>query len=259
MDLGLKGKTVIVTGGSRGVGGGISEAFAAEGAKVVMDDLGNDEEGQRYAEQLSEKYDTEAYLVVGDISNPDDVKHVFDFAEEKTGSVDVLVNCAGLTGGSTNGIVGELSIETFRRNLEVNLVGTFQMTTEFVNRVQAEGHGGRIVNILSKASRSTTTKGHTCLTLTKSALEGFTRQCAVDLTDKGIIVNGIMPGSAFNSRFVGSADQMADPKTQARLARLPLHRFAQPIEIGRNVCWLASEQCSLAVGSIVDATGGLLT
>lgn len=258
MDLGFKGKTAIVTGGTRGVGGGISEIFAREGANVVMDDLGNPEESEAYAAQLQEKYGVKAVFVSGDISNPDDVKNVFDTAERETGSIDILVNCAGLTGPSTNGVVPELTVETFKRNLDVNLVGTFMMTTEFVTRLLAAEKGGRIVNILSKAAMSTTTKGHTCLTVTKAGLMGFTKQLAVDLTDKGIIVNGIMPGSAKNSRFKGTPEELADPKTQARLKRLPMGRFAEPTEIGQMVAFLASDQCQLAVGSIVDATGGLL-
>jgi NAD(P)-dependent dehydrogenase (short-subunit alcohol dehydrogenase family) len=258
MDLGFSGKTVVVTGGSRGVGGGISEIFAREGANVVMDDLSHPEESAAYAKSLGEKYGANVYFVTGDISNPDDVKRVFDFAEEKTGSLDILVNCAGLTGPSTNGLIYEMPVETFKRNLDVNVVGTFMMSAEFSRRLIAAGRGGRIVNILSKASVSTTTPGHVCLAVSKAGLMGLTKQLAVELTSKGIIVNGIMPGSAMNSRFKGTPEELEDPKTKARLERLPMGRFAKPTEIGQMVAFLASDQCQLAVGSIVDATGGLL-
>lgn len=259
MDLGFKGKTVIVTGGARGIGGGISEVFAQEGANVIIDDLARPEECEAYAKELSEKYNTNVYFVKGDISNQDDVKHVFDFAIEKTGSVDVLVNNAGLTGGATSDVVPEMTVEKFKRNMDVNVVGTFMMCTEFAKRAIEAGKGGRIVNILSKAAVSTTTKGHSCLAVSKAGLMGFTKQLAVDLTDKGIIVNGVMPGSVYNSLFDGkNKEEMESPKMKARLERLPLKRFAEPVEIGRVVAFLASEQNQVAVGSIVDITGGLL-
>ena len=269
MDYGLKGKTAVVTGGGRGLGGGISEVLASEGANVIVADRTQAEDSDELVARLNSQYGVKAVFVACDISDPDLVTNCFDVAIAETGRVDILVNCAGLTGPSTNGLIGEMSKETFFASLNVNLMGTFLMTTEFVKRVTAagvdaegkvnNGAGARIVNICSKASVSTTSKGHACLTVTKSGIAGFTRQCAVDLTDKGIIVNGIMPGSATNSRFKGTEEDMADPRTQKALARLPLHRFATPLEIGQMVAWLTSDANPLAVGAVIDATGGLLT
>ncbi|MGN1277008.1 MAG: SDR family NAD(P)-dependent oxidoreductase [Floccifex sp.] len=258
MDLGFKGKTVIVTGGARGVGGGISEIFAREGANVIIDDLARPEECEAYAKELAEKYNTSVTFVQGDISNPDDVKKVFDTADAVYGGADILVNNAGLTGPSTNALITEMPMDKLRKNVEVNFIGTFMMSQEFANRAIAKGKPGRVVNILSKAAVSSTTAGHVCLATTKAALMALTKQMAVELTESGIIVNGVMPGSAKNSLFTGKPEELENPNVKRRLAKLPTHKLAEPTEIGQVVAFLASEQNQVAVGSIVDITGGLL-
>ena len=134
------------------------------------------------------------------------------------------------------------------------MTGMFLMSTEFVRRLLAQDKGGRIVNLLSKASLTTTTKGRGCYVTNKTGQMGFTKQLAVDLTDKGIICNGIMPGSVRDPKTIN----YSDPRTKARLKRLPTGRFGEPYEFGKMVAFLASEQCQLAVGSVVDFTGGMM-
>ena len=114
----------------------------------------------------------------------------------------------------------------------------------------AQNKGGRIVNVLSKASLTTTTKGRGCYVTNKTGQMGLTKQLAVDLTDKGIICNGIMPDSVRDVRD----EKPVEPK----LKRLPTHRLARPYEFGKMVAFLSSEQCQLAVGAVIDFTSGMM-
>ena len=152
-------------------------------------------------------------------------------------------------------MIWEIPLDEWKYNIDNNMTGMFLMSTEFVRRLMAENKGGRIVNLLSKASLTTTTKGHACYVTNKTGQMGFTKQLAVDLTDKGIICNGIMPGSVKNQN---TSTDPNDPRYIARLKRLPMGRYGEPYEFGKMVAFLASEQCQLAVGSVVDFTGGMM-
>ena len=254
MDLGFKGKTAIITGGAKGIGSGITEVFVEEGANVICDYRSNPEYCEEFIEGLRKKYPgAQIYGVQGDVSKPEDVNKIFDFAMEKFGSLDILVNNAGNPGAGLK-MIWEIPLDEWNYNIDNNMTGMFLMSTEFVRRLLAAEKGGRIVNLLSKASLTTTTKGRMMYVTNKTAQMGLTKQLAVDLTDKGIICNGVMPGTVANSR---TPDE-SDPRYQARLKRLPMGRYGTPVEFGKMVAFLASEQCQLAVGAVIDFTGGMM-
>lgn len=251
MDLGFKGKTVIVTGACKGIGGGISEVFAQEGANLILDYRSDPEYCESFIQSLRDKYGAEIYGIQADVSKYEDIIRIFDFAEERFGRLDVVVNNAG--SGPTTEIL-DLELDEWNDVLNNNVTGQFLMSREFARRNVAQGKGGHIVNLLSKASVSTTTKGRGCYVTNKHAELGLTRQLAVDLTDKGFIVCGIMPGSVRNSMMrTWTPEQEA-----ARAARCPIGRLTEPIEFGYYVAWLASEKNTTAIGCGVDATAGML-
>ena len=250
MDLRFKGKTAIVTGGSKGIGLGITEVFLEEGANVICDYRSKPEQSEERIQELRDKYPGgQIYGIQADVSKPDDVKRIFDFAMEKFGSLDILVNNAGNPGGN-NQMIWEIPLDVWKDNIDNNMTGMFMMSTEFARRLMAQNKGGRIVNVLSKASLTTTTKGRGCYVTNKTGQMGLTKQLAVDLTDKGIICNGIMPDSVRDVRD----EKPVEPK----LKRLPTHRLARPYEFGKMVAFLSSEQCQLAVGAVIDFTSGMM-
>ena len=256
MNLRFEGKTAIVTGGAKGIGSGITEVMLEEGANVICDYRSNPEYSEAFIQGLREKYPNgQIYGVQGDVSKPDDVKKIFDFAEEKFGRLDILINNAGNPGFHLD-MIWDIPLDEWNYNIDNNMTGMFLMSTEFARRLMAANKGGRIVNLLSKASLTTTTKGHACYVTNKTGQMGLTKQLAVDLTDKGIICNGIMPGSVRDVR--NNPVNYDDPRTKARLKRLPTGRFGEPYEFGKMVAFLASEECQLAVGSVVDFTGGMM-
>ncbi len=254
MELGHSEKTVIVTGGAKGIGAGICEVFAKEGANLVINYHSNPESANAFGNFLKDKYGIGAICVQGDIGNEDDVVRIYDEAEKGFGRLDVLVNNAG-RGYSTD--FWNISLEVWNQHLNDNLTGQFLMSREFARRMVPHNRRGWIVNILSKASISSTTKGRVCYVCNKAGEVGLTHAMAVDLTEYGIHVNGVMPGFVLGSNLEKQRDNQPEVY-EKRIQRVPLKRIGKPWEIGNMVAFLASEQCELAVGTVVDMTGGLL-
>ena len=131
------------------------------------------------------------------------------------------------------------------------------MSREFARRAIARKQRGWIVNVISKAAIFTTTPGRIAYVSNKAGEVGLTHALAVELVGHGIHVNGVLPGHIMASRLEEEM-RLRPEKYQQRLQRAPLKRVGEPWEIGATVAFLASDQCALAVGSIVDITGGLL-
>ena len=254
MDLGLRGKTVIVTGGSKGIGAGICEVFAREGANLVVNYHSDPQSAEELIARLTDSYGCSAAAVKGDVGREADVQQIFDTALDAFGQVDILVNNAGR--GYTIDF-RETTLEQWNQALNDNLTGQFLMSREFARRVIPTGRRGWIVNILSKASMTSTTKGRVCYVANKAGEVGLTHSMAVDLTEYGIHVNGVMPGFVLANTLLAQREH--NPEEFARrVERGPIKRVGEPWEIGTMVAFLASEQCQLAVGTVVDMTGGLL-
>lgn len=253
MDLGFKGKTVVITGGTKGIGSGISEVFAMEGANLIIDYRSNkDNSSEEFIQGLREKYNIKAFGIKQDLAEPDCAIKIFDFAMEKFGRIDVLVNNAG--GSNESKEIQDITLEEWNTALINNVTQYYLMGSEFAKRLIVSKQKGSIVNVLSKASMTTTTKGRACYVTNKTAQMGLTKQMAVDLSQWGIIVNGIMPGSVMNQRMAKRDEEyMAE-----RVKRMPLGKINDPIEIGYYVAFLASEKNQVVVGAPCDATGGML-
>ena len=149
------------------------------------------------------------------------------------------------------------ALEEWNQCLNDNLTGQFLMSREFARRVIPAKRKGWIVNILSKASCTSTTKGRVCYVCNKSGETGLTHSLAVDLTEYGIHVNGVMPGFVMANTLKTQYETNRTEFNQ-RVERVPLKRVGEPWEIGTMVAFLASDKCELAVGTCVDMTGGLL-
>jgi len=256
MDLHLKDKIVVISGGSSGIGAGISEAFAREGARVCFTYYTLDPNGLPQAQELKEKldaqYGVDTFYAPVDCSNEAEVKQLFDTVEAHFGDVvQILCNNAGVT--AKCGVMPDVSTETWNFFIAGHMTNYFFMSREYCNRIIPTKKPGWIVNTLSKASLSSASKGSLCVVANKAAEWGMTHAMAVDLTDYNIHVNGIMPG------YVDNGHSKFDPvKFEQRMQRVPIHRLALPIEIGNIAVFLASDQNQLAVGTTYDASGGLL-
>jgi 3-oxoacyl-[acyl-carrier protein] reductase len=248
MDLGLQGKVVLVTGGSRGLGRAICLALAEEGAKVAVNYVKTDPAA--LVRQLMELRAPKAVAVRGDVSQTDMVREVFDRTEGELGPVDILINNAGIW---PKALVTDMTDEQWTSALAVNFTAPFLTCREAVQRWIASGHKGRIVNITSLTAYHGSTNGHAHYAAAKAGLANFTISLAREMAPHGILVNAVAPG------FMAT-DMVAETwkKNSARyLARIPLGRIGNPAEVAAAAVFLASERASYMTGATIHVNGGI--
>lgn len=254
--LNLNGKAAIVTGGAKGIGFGIAYRLAEAGAKVLVAD--NDQPAaQNAVQQLTSKgWIAEAFTV--DVSDETAVKSMVDTCKQKFGSVDVLVNNAGIYPPAP---IAQMSKEDFERVIDVNLRSVF-LTTKYAGDVMKQQKGGRIINITSIDALHPSMVGLAHYDASKHGMWGFTKNSALELAADNIWVNAVAPGG-INTPGVAamskgaSAEQM-EATTKAFMAKIPMHRFGEPDEIGKVVLFLASDMASYMTGEQIVVDGGAL-
>ncbi|MHB8897290.1 MAG: SDR family NAD(P)-dependent oxidoreductase, partial [Thermoguttaceae bacterium] len=207
MDLGLKDKTVLVTGGYRGLGKAIGRSLAAEGANVAINHRRSATEAESLARQLRNEFAVQAAAVAGDVSLEHDVAAMFDHVETRLGPVDALVNNAAFCPAAAT---VDLSVEDFRQALDVNMTGTFLCSREMVRRLLAAGRHGRIVNISSQAAFRGSQSGKTAYDASKAGIVGFTISLGLEMARHGIHVNCVAPGLMYTEMLAEAID--ADPE-----------------------------------------------
>jgi len=251
MDLKLKDKIALVTGGSRSLGKEICISLAAEGAKVAVNYRRNPELAQALAEHIKTTYGTQAVPALADVSKEADVIAVFDQIEKDLGQIDILINNAAVCPTCP---VHEMSEQVWKETIDVNLNGTFLTSREFVKRLLQKKRKGRIVNIVSQAAFRGSTTGHAPYDASKGGIVSFTIALAREVAKKGIGVNAVAPGIIRTDMMAPALAQ----NEQKYLNRIPLHRIAEPREIADIVTFLASEKAAYMTGATVDVSGGML-
>ena len=239
------GKTVIITGGARGLGASHARGFAAEGANVVVADLLEDE-GMAVAAELG----GQAIYAPLDVTDALGWASVVQEAEKTFGPVSVLVNNAGV---ATLGGIEETGPETWRWVLDVNVTGAFLGIRAVASSMRRAG-GGAIINVSSVAGMMGVA-GLGGYTTSKWALRGLTKVAALELARDGIRVNSVHPGAVDTAMTVS-------PETGevlfTDLEQLAVGRLARPEEITSMVLFVASEQAAFSTGSEFVADGGRL-
>ena len=258
MDLNLRNKVALVTGGSRGLGRAIVLGLAAEGAKVAIHYYSNPEKGidlgseaAELAKVVAAARGVAAVPVPGDMAKAGDIVDVFRRAEESLGPVDILVNNAGTW---PTAYVKDLTEEEWNATVAVNLTGPFLACREAVRRWLGAGRGGRIVNIVSQAAFHGSTSGHAHYAASKAGVVAFTVSLAREVASHGIHVNAVAPGMISTDM----AREALEQNRAAYLKRIPLGRIADPAEVAHVVVFLCSERASYMTGATVDVTGGML-
>ena len=251
MDLNLKDKVALVTGGSRGLGKAICLSLAAEGAKVAVNYRRTADKAQAVVDEIKTQYSLEALAVGGNVAEEADVLSIFKQVAEKFSQIDILVNNAAVCPTCQ---VKDMSKQMWTETIEVNLTGTFLTSREFVKRLLEADRKGRIVNIVSQAAFRGSTTGHAPYDASKGGIVSFTIALAREVAQKGIGVNAVAPGLILTEMV----SKVLKENEQKYLSRIPLHRIAEPEEVADVVTFLASERAGYMTGATVDVTGGML-
>lgn len=253
MQVDLKEKVVIVTGGGGAIGAAMACAFAANGAKVVV--AGRTKKTLDLTVDKIKEQGGVAAAVIADVSDPQSAASMVSETVNIFGRLDVLVNNAGINGGPNDRKpIHEYSEELWSRIIGVDLNGIFYCSKPAVLQMIRQGQGGNIINIGSIVG-VTPLRLQCAFAAAKAGVFNLTKAMALELAPENIRVNGIAPGSIM---FEGTkALFYADPvKAEAMMSHIPQHRPGEPEDIAGMACFLASEDASYITGSINIVDGG---
>jgi len=245
----LKGKVAIITGASRGIGKGIAEVFAEEGADVAVNYVASAQAAEDVAAWIRSK-GRRAITVKADVAKRAEVEAMMDKTWKELGPVDILVNNAGI---ETIVPFLELSDDQWTRLVDVNLRGDWLCSQVFCKRAVAEGRKGNIV-MIGSIQAAKVLPGRTHYAPTKLGLEALTRNMSAEMTPLGIRVNCVHPGlidTDMTEWVMKSPDILP-----IVLAQISLGRAGQPREIGTVVAFFASDEASYLTGQSIHVDGG---
>ena len=257
MDLGLEGKVVLITGGSRGIGRATAVAFAEEGASVALcaRDSGTLEETLFEVKRTT---GMAAFIYPADLTEPEAPKRFVAAAAEHYGAVNILVNNAGAAPAKS---VETLTEADWDLAINLKLRGYLRASLAALPHLRQAG-GGHIVNVVGAAGRQpgpySVTSG-----LVNAAIMNFTRSLADQVAPEGIIVNAVAPGPVRTDRFnemlatmAGARNTSPEDVAKAIAANLPTRQIPEPEEIARIIVFAASDCANLIVGSTIAADSG---
>jgi len=243
----LSGKVALVTGSARGIGRSIAETFGAEGAIVVVNDVGNDA-GARETLAAITSSGGNGTVEMFDVGNAAEVDAGVKNILAAHGRIDILVNNAGIT---RDNLLLRMSEEEFDTVLRVNLKGTY-LLTKTVTRHMMKQRSGKVVNISSVVGMMGNA-GQSNYAAAKAGIIGFTKAAARELAPRNITVNAIAPG------FIRTAMTAGLPEAVQKtfLAQIPLGRFAEPKEVAELALFLSSDASSYITGQVIGLNGGM--
>lgn len=246
-DFDFTGKTVIVTGGSRGIGAATVELFARLGATVIFNYQSRPAAANKVLSRIK-KYSPRSQADRCDVSDYYQVENFVDSITKKHKHIDILVNNAGIWEG---GAVDRLSVKDWQRTMQINLDGAFYFTRKFVAYLKKEKRSGNIIFVSSTAGQRGEAY-HSHYAASKGALISFTKSLAVELAPFKIRVNCIAPGWVQTDM---SADALRREKRKI-MPTLPLGYIPRADEIAGPIVFLASEWASAITGEILNVNAG---
>ena len=254
---GLKGKGVLVTGGTSGIGQAIAVKFAEYGANVAINYLRQPDEASETEQQVHscvnrvQQAGVRDVLVQGDVSREEDVVPMVERAVSELGGLDVLINNAGIQISRHS---EELMIEDFDKVLAVNVRGAFLCAREAIRHFLAEGKPGVIINV-SSVHQLIPKPDYLGYSVSKGGMQNLTRTLALEYAARGIRVNGLGPGATVTPINRGWID---DPVKREQVeSHIPMRRAGTADEMGAVACFLASDDAAYITGQTIFVDGGL--
>ncbi len=244
----LKGKTAIVTGGSRGIGRAIALELASKGANVAVTCANNIESAKVVAEEI-QRMGVSGMAVKADVSKAEEVENLVSEVLNKFGGIDILVNNAGITRDS---LIIRMTEQQFDEVININLKGAF-ICTKVISRVMIKQKWGKIINV-SSAVGIIGNAGQSNYSAAKAGLIGFTKSTAKELAKRGINVNAVAPGFIETDMTSGLPDKVKEEY----LKGIPLQRMGKPEDVAKTVLFLASEYSDYITGQVISIDGGMV-
>lgn len=245
--MSLKGKTAIVTGGSRGIGEAVALKLAGQGANIAIVYVGDESEGAN-AKANVEKLGVRAELYYCDVSDFEATKEVVEKIIDDFGGIDILVNNAGIVRDS---LVLSMKENDFDCVINVNLKGTFNMiknTYSYFMRKRA----GRIVNVASVVGINGNA-GQANYSSSKAGVIGLTKSVAKELAGRGVTCNAVAPGYIETDM----TNALSDKVKEAIAASIPMKKRGKPEDVANAIAFLASDDASYITGEVIKVDGGM--
>lgn len=242
------GKVVFVTGAARGIGKEICLVMAKEGYDVSLNYRTKTDEVDEVKKEI-ESYGVKCAIVQGDVGSFSECEKMVKETVEQLGSIDVLVNNAGIT---RDGLLMRMNSEDFTKVIDVNLVGTFNVTRNVIP-LMIKQRSGRIINIASVVGIAGNA-GQTNYAASKAGIIGFTKSLAKEVASRNILINAIAPGFIATDMTKSLSDEVKENIN----AQIPLKRMGSANDIAKVVKFLASDDSSYITGQVIHVDGGML-
>lgn len=244
----FEGKTAVVTGASRGIGRSIALRLASEGAKVTVNYSGSQEKAEAVAEEIRAA-GGEAIVFQADVSDADQVKAMMDETVKQFGSLDFLVNNAGIT---RDNLLMRMKEDEWDDVLSINLKGVF-LCTKAVTRQMMRQRAGRIVNLASVVGVAGNA-GQANYVAAKAGVIGLTKTTAKELSARNILVNAVAPGFITTDM----TDELGEEMKEQLLSTIPLAKLGSPEDIAGTVAFLLSDDAQYITGQTIHVDGGMV-
>ncbi|AUN12587.1 beta-ketoacyl-ACP reductase [Clostridium botulinum] len=244
----LEGRTAIVTGASRGIGRAIAKKLASMGANLVLNYRSSAKEIDTLLEEI-EEFGIETLVIQGDVSSFEDSKKIADEAKNKFGTIDILINNAGITKDS---LILRMTEEDFDKVISVNLKGVYNCS-KHIAPIMLKQRSGKIINISSVVGVAGNA-GQCNYAAAKAGVIGITKSLAKELGSRGITVNAVAPGYIRTDM----TDALPEKLKKSIEDLLPLKRLGTPEDVAEAVGFLASDKAAYITGQVIHVDGGMI-
>ncbi|AVO02438.1 MULTISPECIES: 3-oxoacyl-[acyl-carrier-protein] reductase [Staphylococcus] len=240
-------KSALVTGASRGIGRSIALQLAEEGYNVAVNYAGNKDKAEAVVAEIKDK-GVEAFAIQADVANPDEVKDMIQEVVKQFGSLDVLVNNAGIT---RDNLLMRMKEQEWDDVINTNLKGVFNCIQKATRQMMKQ-RSGAIIN-LSSVVGAVGNPGQANYVATKAGVIGLTKTAARELASRNITVNAVAPGFIVSDM----TDALNDDLKDQMKSQIPLGRFGEDTDIANTVAFLASDKAKYITGQTIHVNGGM--